>query len=187
MLQEKIDVFQTKKVSLTLILTITLCWGGSKAIAGDDTTKDNQPPASPGVKPVIPLDTADPIHEVWKRKRDDLSKGREPGNNYIQVALRGYYPDEDTFKRMRKNEFRYHTMAEVEKHGWDDVLENVIKEANDGPEHLFISFDLDTIDPSFAPGTPEPGSITPRNAIDRELEKARPNYNIMIEQEGGTK
>lgn len=43
---------------------------------------------------------------------------------------------------MRKQGFRYHTMAEVEKRGWKDVMEDIINEAKDGPEYLFISFDI---------------------------------------------
>ena len=50
-------------------------------------------------------------------------------------------------------------MAEDESRGWTAVVEDAIKEANDGPEYLFISFDVDVIDPAFMPGTgtPEPG------------------------------
>jgi len=90
-----------------------------------------------------------------------------PGKNFIQVGLRGYYPDEESFKWMRSNGLRYHTMAEVEKRGWDAVMEDVIKEAQDGPEYLFISFDVDVLDPAFMPGTgtPEPGGLTPREAF----------------------
>ena len=64
-----------------------------------------------------------------------------------KVGLRGYYPDEESFKWMREEGFRYHTMAEVEKRGWDSVMEDIIKEAQDGPEYLFISFDIDVMDP----------------------------------------
>jgi agmatinase len=58
-------------------------------------------------------------------------------------------------------------MAEVEKRGWDSVMEDIIAEANDGPEYLFISFDVDVLDPAFVPGTgtPEPGGLTPREAF----------------------
>ena len=68
---------------------------------------------------------------------------------------------------MRENNFHYHTMAEVEKRGWSKVMEDIIKEANDGPEYLFISFDIDVLDPAFVPGTgtPEPGGLTPREAF----------------------
>lgn len=68
---------------------------------------------------------------------------------------------------MREQGFRYHTMAEVEARGWDAVVEDAIKEANDGPEYLFISFDIDVIDPAYMPatGTPEPGGLTTREAF----------------------
>ena len=71
------------------------------------------------------------------------------------------------FEWMRKNEFRYHTMADIERRGFDAVMEDVIREANDGPEYIFISFDIDTLDPAFVPGTgtPEPGGLTPREAF----------------------
>jgi len=46
-------------------------------------------------------------------------------------------------------------------------MEDVIREARDGPEYLYISFDIDTLDPAFVPGTgtPEPGGLTPREAF----------------------
>ena len=46
-------------------------------------------------------------------------------------------------------------------------MEDVIREAQEGPEYLFVSFDIDTLDPAFVPGTgtPEPGGLTPREAF----------------------
>ena len=95
-----------------------------------------------------------------------INEGLVPGKNFIQVGLRGYYPAKESFEWMRKHGLRYHTMVEVEERGWDAVLEDVIAEANDGPEYLFISFDIDVLDPAFCPGTgtPEPGGLTPREA-----------------------
>ena len=42
-----------------------------------------------------------------------------------------------------------------------------IAEALDGPEYLFISFDIDSLDPAYAPGTgtPEPGGLTSRELL----------------------
>lgn len=96
-----------------------------------------------------------------------IEEGLVQGKNFIQVALRGYYPDEKAFEWMRDNGFRYHTMAEIERRGFDAVMEDVIKEANDGPEHIFVSFDIDTLDPAFVPGTgtPEPGGLMPREVF----------------------
>lgn len=96
-----------------------------------------------------------------------IEEGLVPGKNFIQVGLRGYYPDEESFKWMREQGFKYHTMADIEKRGFPVVMNEVIKEANDGPEYIFVSFDLDTLDPAYAPGTgtPEPGGLTPREAF----------------------
>lgn len=49
--------------------------------------------------------------------------------------------------------FRYHFMAEVEKHGWDRVMERAITEASEGTDYLYISLDIDVLDPAYAPGT----------------------------------
>ena len=96
-----------------------------------------------------------------------IEDGHVLGKNYIQVGLRGYWPGEEGFRWMRKHEFRYHTMAEIERDGWMKVMERVIAEANDGPEYLYISFDIDVLDPAYAPGTgtPENGGLTPREVF----------------------
>ena len=96
-----------------------------------------------------------------------IEDGHILGKNYIQVGLRGYWPGEEGFRWMRKHEFRYHTMAEIERDGWDMVMTRVLAEANDGPEYLYVSFDIDVLDPAFAPGTgtPENGGLTPREVF----------------------
>ena len=87
-----------------------------------------------------------------------------PGRNFIQVGLRGYYPDDETFEWMRSVGMRSHYMAEVERTGWDAVLRRALEEALDGPRYLYISLDVDVMDPAYTPGTgtPEPGGLTPR-------------------------
>jgi formimidoylglutamase len=96
-----------------------------------------------------------------------IEEGLVPGKNFIQVGLRGYYPDEAAFRRMRKQGFRYHTMAEIEDRGFKAVMEDVLKEANDGLKYIFVSFDIDVLDPAFVSGTgtPEPGGLTPREVF----------------------
>ncbi len=104
-------------------------------------------------------------HGAWVKRL--FTEGHIPGKNFIQVGLRGYYPDLDSFEWMRENQFRYHPMAEIEKRGWDAVMKDVIREAKEGTKYLYVSFDIDTIDPGFAPGTgtPEPGGLNPREAF----------------------
>ena len=117
------------------------------------------------------FDAGDPINghlishaQPIRRLVDD---GHILGKNYIQVGLRGYWPGEDGFNWMRENDMRYHTMAEIERDGWDVVMDRILNEAFDGPEYLYISFDIDVLDPAYTPGTgtPEPNGLTPREVF----------------------
>ena len=65
---------------------------------------------------------------------------------------------------MRKNQIRFHFMAEIDRDGWPAVMKKALAEALDGPEYIFVSIDTDVLDPAWAPGmgTPEPGGMTPR-------------------------
>ena len=96
-----------------------------------------------------------------------VEDGHINGKNFIQVGLRGYWPGEDGFKWMRDNNMRYHTMAEIERDGWDIVMDRILNEALDGPEYLYISFDIDVIDPAYTPGTgtPVPAGLEPREVF----------------------
>jgi agmatinase len=60
-----------------------------------------------------------------------------------------------------------HFMAEIERYGFERVVERAVAEALDGPKHLFISLDIDVLDPAFAPGTGgiEPGGLTTRELL----------------------
>ena len=96
-----------------------------------------------------------------------VDHGHILGRNFIQVGLRGSWPGAEGFEWMRENEFRYHTMAEIDRDGWATVMQRVLDEANDGPEYLHISFDIDVMDPAYTSGTgtPVPGGLTPREVF----------------------
>ena len=93
-----------------------------------------------------------------------IEDGFVEGKNFIQVGLRGYAPYEADMTWMRDHGIRSHYMAEVERDGFHKVMERAIAEALDGPEVIFISYDIDSLDPAYAPGTgtPEPGGFTTR-------------------------
>ncbi len=91
-----------------------------------------------------------------------------PGRNFIQIGLRSALaPDDELFGWMRERGMRSHHMAEIERHGFPAVLERAINEALDGPEYLYVSLDVDVLDPAFAPGTgaPEPPGLTNRELL----------------------
>ncbi|MEM7001735.1 MAG: agmatinase family protein [Pseudomonadota bacterium] len=96
-----------------------------------------------------------------------LNEGHVRAADYIQVGLRANGPQREAFEWMREIGMRYHTMAEVELRGWSAVLDRVVAEASEEGRNLYISFDIDVLDPAFAvaTGTPVPGGINMREAI----------------------
>jgi len=95
-----------------------------------------------------------------------LHEGHVDAKDYIQIGLRARGPDLETFGWMRNKGMRYHTMVEVERDGWDAVMQRALREARQNTKKLWISFDVDVLDPAFMPGTgtPVPGGLTMRES-----------------------
>lgn len=96
-----------------------------------------------------------------------IMEGHVRAADYIQVGLRSSGPGKAAFEWMREQGMRYHTMAEIERRGWEVVIDRVVKEASEEGRKLHISFDIDVIDPAFtvATGTPVPGGLNMRESI----------------------
>jgi agmatinase len=96
-----------------------------------------------------------------------LEEGWVAGRNFVQIGLRGYWPEKETFDWMREQGFRWHTMVEIEERGAEAVISDAIDEALDGPDCVYLSVDIDVVDPGMAPGTgtPEPGGILAREML----------------------
>jgi len=96
-----------------------------------------------------------------------IEEGWVAGPNFVQVGLRGYWPDKDTFDWMRERGLRWHTMVEIEERGSEAVIADAIAEALDGPDCIYLSVDIDVVDPGMAPGTgtPEPGGMLARELL----------------------
>jgi agmatinase len=96
-----------------------------------------------------------------------IESGAVPGRNFVQIGLRGYWPDQETIDWMRERQMRTHFMAEIDRFGFDRVLERAIDEALDQADHLYLSVDIDVCDPAYAPGTgtPEPGGLTSNDLL----------------------
>ncbi|MGZ4431710.1 MAG: agmatinase, partial [Gaiellales bacterium] len=95
-----------------------------------------------------------------------VDSGAIAGDRFIQVGLRGWWPEPDEFAWMRQTGFRWWTMYELDERGFDTCLDEVI-EAAEGWEHVILSIDIDALDPAYAPGTgtPEPGGLTMRELM----------------------
>jgi agmatinase len=91
-----------------------------------------------------------------------IESGAVRGRNFVQVGLRGYWPPPDVFAWMREQGMRWHMMQEVWERGSRAVVADAIEQALDGCAALYLSVDIDVLDPAFAPGTgtPEPGGMT---------------------------
>ena len=90
-----------------------------------------------------------------------IESGAVPGDRFVQIGLRGYWPPEETFRWMQEQGMRWHTMQEIWERGFKAVMDDAIAEALAATDLLYISLDIDCLDPSFAPGTgtPEPGGL----------------------------
>jgi agmatinase len=96
-----------------------------------------------------------------------IESGAVKGRNFVQVGLRGYWPPVETFEWMQEHGLRYHFMREIEERGAEAVIAQAIEQALDGPDHIYLSLDIDVIDPGMAPGTgtPEPGGMLTREVL----------------------
>ncbi len=96
-----------------------------------------------------------------------IESGAVKGSNFVQVGLRGYWPPKETFDWMQEQGLRWHFMREIEERGADAVIADAIAEALDGPDSVYLSIDIDVIDPGMAPGTgtPEPGGMLTREVL----------------------
>ena len=96
-----------------------------------------------------------------------IDSGAVLGRNFVQVGLRGYWPPQDIFEWMQAQGLRWHLMQEVWERGAAAVIADAIREALDGCDALYLSVDIDVLDPGFAPGTgtPEPGGMNPADLL----------------------
>jgi agmatinase len=92
-----------------------------------------------------------------------IESGAVRGENFVQVGLRGYWPPKEVFDWMADHGMRWHLMNEIWDRGINAVLDDAVAEALDGADVVYLSVDIDVLDPGFAPGigTPEPGGMAP--------------------------
>jgi agmatinase len=84
----------------------------------------------------------------------------------VQVGIRGYEGPE-FFSFAEETGLTVHTMPEVSNRGVATVVEEAVTEAAIDTDAVYVTFDIDAVDPSAAPGTgtPEPGGLTPSQAL----------------------
>lgn len=113
-----------------------------------------------------------------------IESGAARGDRFLQVGLRGYWPEPPTLAWMAEQEMRWFEMTEVVERGLDDCLAEAEARAVDDCDGVFLSIDVDVVDPGMAPGTgtPEPGGLTSRQLLDavRRLALSLPIVGIDV-------
>jgi agmatinase len=160
------EVAETGAIPIVLGGDHSITWPSATAIA------EVRGPGSVGI---VHFDAhADTAPEDWGQlaghgtpMRRLIESGAVRGKNFVQVGLRGYWPPVDVFRWMKDQGLRWHFMREIEERGAEAVIGDAISEALDGPEVIYLSLDIDVIDPGLAPGTgtPEPGGMLTREVL----------------------
>ncbi len=83
----------------------------------------------------------------------------------IQIGIRGSTNDPTMWQFSETHGMRVMPMEEVHDHGWRHAVEEARRVAGTGP--VYLSFDIDSLDPAQAPGTgtPEAGGLTALEAL----------------------
>jgi agmatinase len=97
-----------------------------------------------------------------------IESGSVRGDRFLQLGLRGYWPDNKTLDWMRDQGMRSYEMTEIHHRGLNTVLDESFATLTDGCDGVFLSVDIDVVDPGMAPGTgtPEPGGMTSRELLE---------------------
>jgi agmatinase len=97
-----------------------------------------------------------------------IESGACRGERFIQIGLRGYWPEPETLDWMAAQHMRSFEMSEIVARGLDEVLGEALELAMDDCDAVFLSVDVDVVDPGSAPGTgtPEPGGLSSRALLD---------------------
>ena len=102
-------------------------------------------------------------HGTWCRRA--IEEGLIDTARSVQLGIRGSLYGPEDLDGARALGLRLIPTETLLKRGVDDVLPEVVERAGRGP--VFLSFDIDFVDPGFAPGTgtPEVGGPSSRDAL----------------------
>jgi agmatinase len=89
-----------------------------------------------------------------------IDAGRLDGGRYAQIGLRGYWPGEPEFAWQAGHGITSLFMHDVRDLGIREVVRRALEAVGPGP--VYLTVDVDVLDPAFVPGTgtPEPGGMT---------------------------
>jgi agmatinase len=87
--------------------------------------------------------------------------------NLVQIGIGGWIGNHSGVKVAEERDTTVITMFDVEELGVDRAMEIALEIAWKDAAAVYLSFDIDVVDPGYAPGTgtPEPGGMSPREAL----------------------
>jgi agmatinase len=90
-----------------------------------------------------------------------------PATNLVQIGIGGWIGNHSGVKVAEERDTTVITMFDVEELGVDRAMQIALEIAWKDAAAVYLSFDIDVIDPGYAPGTgtPEPGGMSPREAL----------------------
>jgi len=102
-----------------------------------------------------------------------VEEGSVDPRRYVQIGLRGYWPGEAEFAWQAEQGITSLFMHDVRDLGIGEIVSRAVDAVGSGP--VFLTVDIDVLDPAFAPGTgtPEPGGMTTAELLLAVREVAR--------------
>jgi agmatinase len=90
-----------------------------------------------------------------------------PATNLVQIGIGGWTGSRPGMRIARERKATVITIEDIEHFGIERIMEYVLEIAWKGARAVWLSFDIDSVDPAFAPGTgtPEPGGLLPREVL----------------------
>jgi agmatinase len=87
-----------------------------------------------------------------------------PATNLVQIGIGGWTGSKPGMRVARERRATVITIDDLERYGLERVMEHALEVAWKDARAVWLSLDIDVVDPAFAPGTgtPEPGGLLPR-------------------------
>jgi len=93
--------------------------------------------------------------------------GKIDPKNHVQIGIRGLRNPLYWYKTASEHGLTVFTMADVQDRGLAAVAEEALRVASNGTEGIYVTLDIDVVDPAYCPAQkyPDPGGLTSREII----------------------